>query len=52
MKFTRAEITARSDAKKRADGMILKRHWIPNKPEAISELKRQAALIKKQYGDL
>jgi hypothetical protein len=52
MKFTRAEITAKSEAKKREDGMILKRHWIPNKPEAIAELKRQATLINKQYGDL
>jgi len=52
MKFTRAEITARSEAKKRAEGRILKRDWIPNKPEAIAEYDRQIALINKQYGDL
>lgn len=49
MKFTRAEITARSEAKKRAEGKILKRDWIPNTSEAIAEFERQVELINKKF---
>lgn len=49
MKFTRAEITARSEAKKKENGQILKRGWIPNTPEAIAEFEKQVAEINKRY---
>ncbi len=49
MRFTRAEITARSEAKKREEGLTLKRGWIPNTPEAIAEFEKQIDLINKRF---
>jgi len=49
MKFTRAEITARSEAKKRELGFIQKRPWIPNTPEAISEFESYVEKLNQKY---
>ena len=49
MRFTRAEITARSEEKKRKDGLTLKRNWIPNTPESIADYEKQIVRINQQY---
>lgn len=49
MKFTRAEITARSEAKKRELGFIQKRPWIPNTPEAIAEFESYIEKLKQKF---
>jgi hypothetical protein len=49
MKFTRAEITARSDAKKREEGFVRLTRWIPNTPEAIAEFEKQIERINKRF---
>lgn len=49
MKFTRAEITARNEAKKREEGLIKLARWIPNTPESIAEFEKQIARLNKRY---
>jgi len=49
MRFTRAEITARSEAKKRDEGMIKLARWIPDTPASIADYEKQVARINKKY---
>lgn len=49
MRSKRAEITARSENKKKESGQILKRGWIPNTPEAIAEFDAMINKLKKKH---
>jgi hypothetical protein len=49
MRSKRAEITARSEAKKRENGFIKLARWIPSTPESIADYEKQVVRINKKY---
>lgn len=49
MKFTRAEITARSEAKKREEGFVALKRWLVNDPECLAEFEKMVESLNKKF---
>lgn len=49
MRFTRAEITARNEAKKREEGFVRLARWLVNDPECLAEFEKMVESLNKKF---